>query len=90
MRQAVSSLQASVDMQVMITDTAGLRETEDAIEAEGVARAQQAARNSNIVIAVADASDLDLDAPWIDSLSPPQSLVDEAVDGMLTAHHEHL
>ena len=49
-------------LQVMVTDTAGLRETEDAIEAEGVIRARQAATDSNIVLAVADASEPHLDA----------------------------
>lgn len=46
----------------MVTDTAGLRETEDAVEAEGVTRARQAATDSNIVLAVVDASEPHMDA----------------------------
>ncbi len=48
-------------LQVIVTDTAGLRSTEDAIEAEGVVRARQAATDSNILLTVADASEPDLD-----------------------------
>ena len=43
-------------MQVLLTDTAGLRETADEIEAEGVSRAKQAAQNADVIVAVADSS----------------------------------
>lgn len=49
-------------LQVIVTDTAGLRETGDAIEAEGVVRARQAAQSSHIVLAIADAASPSLDA----------------------------
>lgn len=56
----------------MVTDTAGLRETEDAIEAEGVIRAQQAATDSNIVLAVADASQPHMDASLMACILPAE------------------
>ena len=43
-------------MQVILNDTAGLRETEDQIEAEGVSRAQQSAAEADILVAIADVS----------------------------------
>jgi tRNA modification GTPase len=39
-----------------LTDTAGIRDTSDAIESQGVARARDAARDSRLVIAVFDGS----------------------------------
>ena len=59
---------------MLVTDTAGLRETEDAIEAEGVSRAQQAARDADIVVAVLDASTPELDEAlltWTQTLHIP-------------------
>lgn len=40
-----------------ITDTAGLRETDDAVEREGVLRAQQAIERADVVVHVVDATD---------------------------------
>jgi tRNA modification GTPase len=60
-------------VQVVVTDTAGLRETRDVIEAEGVSRAKQAASNADIVIAVADVGAPDFDdtlLQWTDLLNP--------------------
>lgn len=45
-----------------MTDTAGLRDTEDLVEAEGVRRARQAAHDADIVVAVADVAAQDHDA----------------------------
>jgi len=44
---------------VHLADTAGIRETEDLIEAEGVRRARQALESSDLVLLVEDASDPD-------------------------------
>src|SRR5215831_11449714 len=41
---------------VTLVDTAGLRATEDEVEAEGVSRARQAIRSSDLVLVVVDAS----------------------------------
>ena len=49
-----------------MTDTAGVRETADEIEAEGVLRAKAAARDADIVVAVADVSAPAQDAPLLD------------------------
>jgi tRNA modification GTPase len=48
---------------VTLIDTAGLRETDDAIEAEGVRRAQARATSADLVIAVVEAGDLPLMPP---------------------------
>lgn len=40
---------------LLLSDTAGLRETEDAIEKEGVSRALQRARQSDLIVVVVDA-----------------------------------
>ena len=59
---------------VMLIDTAGIRETDDPVEMEGVRRAQQRAASADLVLWLNDASDADnvdetrpeLDAPvWI-------------------------
>ena len=42
---------------VHVADTAGIRETEDRIEAEGVRRARQALQSADIVLLVEDADD---------------------------------
>lgn len=42
---------------VHLTDTAGLRETHDAVESIGIERAQQAARKADVVLSISDASD---------------------------------
>jgi len=42
-----------------VTDTAGLRETPDAVEREGVRRAREAVSNADIVVRVIDAADPD-------------------------------
>lgn len=44
---------------VHVADTAGIRETEDLIEAEGVRRARQALASADLVLLVEDASDPD-------------------------------
>ena len=44
---------------VHLTDTAGLRDTVDEIEAEGVRRARQRAAKADLIIAVAAAPELD-------------------------------
>lgn len=57
---------------MVVTDTAGLRETQDEIEAEGVSRAKEAAGSADIVVAVADVAAPELDADllqWAATLS---------------------
>jgi tRNA modification GTPase len=48
---------------VHVADTAGIRETDDLIEAEGVRRARQALESADLVLLVEDASDPDLLGP---------------------------
>lgn len=60
-------------MQVILTDTAGVRQTEDVIEAEGVTRARAAAAAADVVVAVADVSAPEHDRQLLefaDQLSP--------------------
>ena len=56
---------------VILADTAGLRQTEDAVEAEGVQRAEKKAQLADIVILVTDAADWPNIDPqacgWLDS-----------------------
>jgi tRNA U34 5-carboxymethylaminomethyl modifying GTPase MnmE/TrmE len=46
--------------QVVVTDTAGLRETRDPVERQGIARSLAAARSAHLVLLVLDASSGDL------------------------------
>jgi tRNA modification GTPase len=55
-------LRESIDLEgipVHVADTAGIRETDDIIEAEGVRRARQALESADLVLLVEDASDPD-------------------------------
>lgn len=60
---------------VIIADTAGLRETADRIEAEGVKRALARAEDADLRIGVADASDPDSAAALTPRLRPQDLLV---------------
>uniref|UniRef100_A0A8D0GJ03 5-taurinomethyluridine-[tRNA] synthase subunit GTPB3, mitochondrial n=1 Tax=Sphenodon punctatus TaxID=8508 RepID=A0A8D0GJ03_SPHPU len=44
---------------VVLSDTAGLRETQDAVEREGVSRARQRLQDADLVVAVLDSAELD-------------------------------
>ncbi len=44
------------DVRLILSDTAGMRETQDIVESEGIKRAQTALENSELVICVFDAS----------------------------------
>ena len=60
-------------VQVILTDTAGVRDAEDAVEAEGVSRAKQAALDADIVVAVADVAVPEHDSrllQWAQTLVP--------------------
>ena len=63
-------VEASLDidgMKIVVTDTAGLRETEDRVERIGVARAREAAMRADIVLELVDPSAgerLVVDAEW--------------------------
>lgn len=46
------------DVTIVLTDTAGIRETDDKIEQIGVTRAIESAKDSDLIIYVADASDI--------------------------------
>ncbi len=63
---------------VIVSDTAGLRETSDAIEAMGVQRAQDRAASSNISVVVVDKATLMSDS---NELIPPQLIISKAVEG---------
>ena len=58
-RDIVSIYTVLAGLQVRLSDTAGLRETENAIEAEGVKRALKLANEADIRIGVVESSDLD-------------------------------
>jgi tRNA modification GTPase len=64
-------------MPLHIIDTAGLRETSDVVEQEGVRRAYQAIAQADLVILLVDASESGefLHAQRIESLSPHQKLL---------------
>ena len=62
---------------VTLVDTAGLRETEDAIEAEGVRRALARATDADVVVAVTEAGQ---EAASIDADDKPRVLVANKVD----------
>ena len=51
-----------------MVDTAGLRETADAIESEGIARSAGAARTADLVLAIRDGSRVD-ESPELESRS---------------------
>jgi tRNA modification GTPase len=57
-RDVVSSVLEVQGFPVQVLDTAGLRTTGDAIEAEGVRRAEQAARRADVVVLVVDVAAL--------------------------------
>ncbi|MBV9782746.1 MAG: tRNA uridine-5-carboxymethylaminomethyl(34) synthesis GTPase MnmE [Acidisphaera sp.] len=56
-RDAVEARMVLAGVPVTLVDTAGLRETGDAIEAEGVRRARARAREADLVLAVHDAAE---------------------------------
>lgn len=60
---------------VVLTDTAGLRETADGIEREGVRRSREAVAAADFVLVVADASRPAGDLSWMASVPPEKSLV---------------
>ena len=55
---------------VHMADTAGIRETDDLIEAEGVRRARQALEAADIVLLVEDASQAGTDSPSLEAELP--------------------
>jgi tRNA modification GTPase len=60
---------------VHVADTAGIRETSDVIEAEGIRRARQALESADIVLLIRDASE---------SAAPDDELYAEVPDGVRT------
>jgi tRNA modification GTPase len=60
-----------------VIDTAGLRETEDPVEREGVERARRAAANADLQIHLVDASD---PSPALEPLFPGEMLVLNKID----------
>ncbi|WP_137157025.1 tRNA uridine-5-carboxymethylaminomethyl(34) synthesis GTPase MnmE [Rhizobium sp. FKL33] len=44
---------------IRLTDTAGLRDTEEVVEAEGIKRARDAARHADLILSLRDESDLE-------------------------------
>ena len=61
---------------IILADTAGLRQTDDSIEAEGVLRARRRAEGADLVLAVTPAPDYpSIDADVLASLRPNHSLV---------------
>ena len=64
---------------IRLSDTAGLRETENVIEAEGVRRAKARSETSDIRIAMVDASQ-DIDVSLAEALSPGDFLLINKID----------
>lgn len=62
------------DATIVLTDTAGIRETDDKIEQIGVNRAIDSARESDLIIYVADISDAESTSPVVDPVD--DTLVD--------------
>jgi len=58
---------------VHIADTAGIRETSDVIEAEGIRRARQALESADIILLIRDVAD---------SATPDQALIAEVPEGV--------
>jgi len=64
-RDLVSEIVSLDGLQVTLVDTAGLRETTDAIEIEGISRSRGAAGTADLVIAVHDGTAGDPDSGWL-------------------------
>ncbi|MCP4354603.1 MAG: tRNA uridine-5-carboxymethylaminomethyl(34) synthesis GTPase MnmE [Proteobacteria bacterium] len=61
---------------VVLQDTAGIRKTEDVIEAEGVRRSYKSAENADIVILVTETSEINnIDDDLLNQLQAGQSLI---------------
>ena len=70
-------LELQVTLQVIVTDTAGMRETLDPIEAEGVAVAHETAQQADVVLSVLDcATWLESHSHDADSLSSANACID--------------
>jgi tRNA modification GTPase len=59
----------------VLVDTAGLRETADGIEREGVKRSREAMRAADFVLVVVDASEPPGDTSWLEAVPADKSLV---------------
>ena len=55
-------------LELRITDTAGIRDTEDEIEHEGISRAKQAINTADLIVCLLETSDGELTAASIESL----------------------
>lgn len=73
---------------IRLSDTAGLRDTENAIEAEGVKRAKARSRESDIVIAVVDPANNE--AEIFEGETPDFVLINKSDLGALTADRSSL
>jgi tRNA modification GTPase len=71
---------------VTLVDTAGLRETSDAIESEGIARARKRAAHADMRLAVIDATAPELDPLVANTLSAGDTIVANKID--LSVSHE--
>ncbi len=60
---------------VIVADTAGIRETDDAIESEGVRRARARAEDADLVLAVIDGERLDDQEKFIHSLDREKTIL---------------
>lgn len=85
------------DVTIVLTDTAGIRETDDEIERIGVSRAIDSARDSDLIIYVADASNnLELEEPTLCDLLRSSKLIlllnkcDLTDDSGKTAHVDQI
>ena len=64
----------------MLADTAGLRETDDVVELEGVKRAQAELESADLVLWVVDASQADAEQATLPAASAPVIRVDNKID----------
>lgn len=75
-RDVVTSRLDLAGFPVTLADTAGLRATEDAIEKEGIRRAQQQADQADLLIILAEASEFPALAPELrEKLQPGRTLI---------------
>lgn len=81
-------------VELTLADTAGLRESADVVEGEGIRRAQAELARADLLLLVADAAQDKVDPAWLAALNPstPRILVVNKIDlsGNPAEREEHL
>lgn len=78
------------DFLVRVTDTAGLRDSDDEIEMEGVKRAQEKAKNADLKIFVIDATAAFLDKKYLEHIDDNTIIVLNKIDESAIKPNLHL